>query len=423
VETEVHFHIRRIGITCEFVDGIIWLPQHVPGDVTSAEVSIFVSGLTSNANYHFYSGARNITSQDYVHGDELSFTTLVDSGAKGFAIPLFFKDQSTIIPLPRKFGVHTRATYCVDLQLGECALPPMPPSGLEYRFIDPRSDLNSCFDLGIYQDLRHYNDSTQIDTFKVKFQSSAYPVIFSWPDLHNYYTGSVRLIDLFGGIIVNTDMKAQNSDTIMVSLNELLIIAEGPINLINANFDYWTNNSVIISSSFNPAGLSTHGWFEWGFTSNYDNSTSKKYIGNGTSVTEFRDSLINLQPDTVYHYRAVAENANGIVYGIDQAFETPKSATDATDLPTLPTTYRLYQNYPNPFNPSTIIEFDLPVASHVVLKIYNIFGQEVKTLLNETRQAGINSVTFEMSGLASGIYFYRMSTGLFSDIKKMILIK
>ena len=90
----------------------------------------------------------------------------------------------------------------------------------------------------------------------------------------------------------------------------------------------------------------------------------------------------------------------------------------------LPNTFVLAQNYPNPFNPSTVISFQLPVAGSVSLKVYDILGNEVATLVNEVKPAGYHSVEFNAIGLASGIYFYKLQTGQsFVQTKKFILIK
>jgi len=86
-------------------------------------------------------------------------------------------------------------------------------------------------------------------------------------------------------------------------------------------------------------------------------------------------------------------------------------------------TYNLYQNYPNPFNASTIINFEVPKESFVTLKVYNLLGNEVATLINEEKTLGNYKVKFGGSDLPSGVYFYRMQSGNFTDIKKLILIK
>ncbi len=85
--------------------------------------------------------------------------------------------------------------------------------------------------------------------------------------------------------------------------------------------------------------------------------------------------------------------------------------------------YQLYQNYPNPFNPATTIRYNLVKNSFVTLKIYDVLGREVKTLVNEYQQPGLKNINFYAAGFESGIYFYTINTGDFSDTKKMVLIK
>lgn len=89
----------------------------------------------------------------------------------------------------------------------------------------------------------------------------------------------------------------------------------------------------------------------------------------------------------------------------------------------IPDGFSLQQNYPNPFNPSTKIKFAIPVSSFVKLAVYDMLGREVSSLVNEQLNAGTYEYEFEAAGLNSGIYFYKISTESFSDVKKMILIK
>ena len=91
--------------------------------------------------------------------------------------------------------------------------------------------------------------------------------------------------------------------------------------------------------------------------------------------------------------------------------------------PTVPSKFALMQNYPNPFNPVTNVKFDLPKATNVQMIIYNSMGQEVKSLVNEFKQAGSYSVDFNASNLSSGIYFYKLITSDFVETKKMTLVK
>ena len=88
-----------------------------------------------------------------------------------------------------------------------------------------------------------------------------------------------------------------------------------------------------------------------------------------------------------------------------------------------PISFSLMQNYPNPFNPSTLISYSIPRASNLKLIVLNILGQTVKVLENEFKSAGNYSVNFNAADLPSGIYFYRLEAGQFSQVKKMILVK
>jgi hypothetical protein len=94
-----------------------------------------------------------------------------------------------------------------------------------------------------------------------------------------------------------------------------------------------------------------------------------------------------------------------------------------------PTEYRLDQNFPNPFNPTTTIYYQLPIASKVTIKVYDLLGREVKTLVNGTQEAGYQEARFSVAGLASGVYFCRMvaeplsGRGSFTSVKKMMAMK
>jgi hypothetical protein len=85
--------------------------------------------------------------------------------------------------------------------------------------------------------------------------------------------------------------------------------------------------------------------------------------------------------------------------------------------------YALSQNYPNPFNPTTRIEFTLPEASKVKLRVYDVLGREVMVLKDELLEAGYHTVEFSGTALSSGLYFYRLEAGKFTALKKMLLVK
>ena len=97
--------------------------------------------------------------------------------------------------------------------------------------------------------------------------------------------------------------------------------------------------------------------------------------------------------------------------------------TGITDRDPLVLNFTLMQNFPNPFNPTTVIRWQLPVSSPVTLSVYNIAGQKVATLIDDIQAAGSHSVEWSAADMASGVYFYHLETKGFSEIKKMILMK
>jgi hypothetical protein len=91
--------------------------------------------------------------------------------------------------------------------------------------------------------------------------------------------------------------------------------------------------------------------------------------------------------------------------------------------PQMPKVFNLSQNYPNPFNPTTVISYSLPRNSYVTLTIYNDLGQKVETLVDEEQNPGGHSISFDASKLSSGIYFYRLQAGTYTQSKKLVLLK
>lgn len=119
-------------------------------------------------------------------------------------------------------------------------------------------------------------------------------------------------------------------------------------------------------------------------------------------------------------------NADGSIAGIRAEypeFGTVVANTNPNVDATLPTVYDLGQNYPNPFNPSTEISFALPNAGPVKLVVYNVLGQEVETLVDGQMEAGNHTVTWKADTYSSGVYFYRLNAGQFSETKKMMLLR
>lgn len=138
-----------------------------------------------------------------------------------------------------------------------------------------------------------------------------------------------------------------------------------------------------------------------------------KWVGLNSTVSN-SGQLISAEINKLGHF--IVTRKSEVI-----SVETPRSVE-------IPDKFELYQNYPNPFNPSTSITFDLPKDEFVTLKIYNVIGQEVRTLVNEFRNAGRYTVVWDGKDnfgkvVPSGIYFYRMTAGSFNKTMKMVLAK
>jgi len=134
--------------------------------------------------------------------------------------------------------------------------------------------------------------------------------------------------------------------------------------------------------------------------------------GTTTEIKNYRFVDANLSAGS-YTYRLKQVDFNG----------TYSYSDEVTAEVTAPVQFDLSQNYPNPFNPSTTIKFSIPQSSNVTLKIFNTLGQEVSTLLDQNMEAGSHTINFDASDLNSGIYFYKLDAGSYSEVKKMTLIK
>ena len=149
---------------------------------------------------------------------------------------------------------------------------------------------------------------------------------------------------------------------------------------------------------------------------------------NGTSWTAVNSGLTNPFVNFLAVKLHDAYLFAGTVGGVWRRPLSEMVTAIEDDFSQMPVGFKLEQNYPNPFNPSTTIRYHLPKTTEVVLKIYNIFGQEVRTLVNERQAAGVNSVIWDgkdQSGkeVSSGIYFYGLQTGESILSRKMSFVR
>ena len=145
--------------------------------------------------------------------------------------------------------------------------------------------------------------------------------------------------------------------------------------------------------------------------------------GKGTTVEPQSYSYVDksVTGAGTYAYRLKQQDMDGTVH-YSQSVVVKVTVTDVAEV--APRVFQLMQNYPNPFNPSTQVKFSVETTGRAVVKVYNMLGEEVATLHDGIAEAGRYYVaTFDASGLASGIYFYRLTTDSKSDVKKMLFVK
>jgi hypothetical protein len=189
---------------------------------------------------------------------------------------------------------------------------------------------------------------------------------------------------------------------------------------VNISFDYTTSEAGGIKIIARPKSGSF-------FTPSSISSESPVYsTGNGSGTNSFTFTGGTTTVDSVCFQTYDATQTtllDEFVVPVKFYFGSQPLTGVTTNSSEVLTEFRLSQNYPNPFNPSTNISYQLSVTSNVSLKVFDILGREILTLVNERKTAGSYQVQWNAAGMPSGIYFYRMQAGYFSDTKKLILVK
>ncbi len=127
--------------------------------------------------------------------------------------------------------------------------------------------------------------------------------------------------------------------------------------------------------------------------------------------------------DNGAEYRCVVTNLGGSVTSNPAVLTVQPLTSTNPPGPEIPARYFLAQNYPNPFNPSTVIRFGLPASGYVTLKVVNMLGQEVESLVSEFMAAGVHRVTFAPEKLPTGMYLYRLQSGSYTETRKLVLVR
>ena len=209
------------------------------------------------------------------------------------------------------------------------------------------------------------------------------------------------------------------------------------------------NNGLVELALFNPIELgesSPAGFGLWVFGDNSNNILEYRFSRNNSNSENVKIDTINwtgwklkkiwlneipgtgsIQFKSINVVQTGSGNTSGIIF-FDECISNIITGVHGEN--SLPVVFRLEQNYPNPFNPSTKIKFSVPVETlhatslqHVTLKVYDVLGREIATLVNEDKSPGNYEVIFNAGGLASGMYIYRIQSGNFIESKKLILLK
>ena len=199
------------------------------------------------------------------------------------------------------------------------------------------------------------------------------------------------------------------------------------INVVLTQSHHWSNSGEIIGEIHSDNGSSLAGVLVtvkdstganigWAITDANGAYTISGVIQGTLTITASSPQYNSQQQNTTYDPSTSNTTVNN--------FTMSKTVTTVENQPSsVPSRYVLENNYPNPFNPSTIIQFDLPVSSQVRLDIYNVLGQKVAELVNQQLTAGHYNIKFNAVNLSSGVYLYRIEAGNFVSTKKMILSK
>lgn len=169
--------------------------------------------------------------------------------------------------------------------------------------------------------------------------------------------------------------------------------------------DTATNSKVMCVANLSPLNQTPTNLPWLGAGKWYDIFDQTVFDVSGNSVASFP-----LQPFTIKVYSNKTNSELGITSVKQQSQTTP-------------TEFRLEQNYPNPFNPTTTIAYQVPASGHVLLTVYDIVGRKVATLVDEVQSAGRYATFFDASSLASGVYFYKLTTGNYTQVKRMSVVK
>uniref|UniRef100_A0A832G864 ScyD/ScyE family protein n=1 Tax=Ignavibacterium album TaxID=591197 RepID=A0A832G864_9BACT len=388
--------LNPIGIEIDGA-GNLWVGEQGTGSGNTAKVSMvntngqvftFMNNLPSSAPAFEPIGATDVC---FDIDGKLMIITGQNTAGDTLGSRVLFVDTTGFVPGQTPFN---RSNILSTIKLND-----IQSNGNPYK-ITPGFE-NDLFIVDAYYNNiirwhRNNGSLTVFSSFAPIGQSEAVPTCIAYVDTGFFVGNLVGLPVPIGAAKVYYVDLAGNNSVFQGGLTAIVDVAINPIdNTIYA----------LQHAQFGPPWL--------------DNKGRLFRIHNGTV-----DTLISDMPRP----SGMVFDANGNLYitsfSQDNILKVTNLPTDVEDENnSVVNNFSLEQNYPNPFNPSTSIQYRLSSLSNVSLKIYDILGNEVATLVNEEKPAGVYEVNFNASGLSSGIYFYKLQAGSFMDTKKMILMK
>ena len=251
---------------------------------------------------------------------------------------------------------------------------------------------------------------------EINYNSST---VFDTEDWIEFYNPDDVAVDISGWNFLDDDITSQFTfpNESLIAANDYLVLCRDTLKF---KFLHPNLNNIIGNINFGLSSSGEHIMLKDNFGNLVDEVTFSSSgfwtsLPNGNGPTL---SLINPQLDN-----SIAESwrASGL-YGTPGFLNDVYTKIESDD-DLVPSEFKLYQNYPNPFNPITTISWQSPVGSQQTLKVYDVLGNEVASLVDEYKSAGIYEVNFDASSLSSGVYFYKLTAGSFVEIKKMILLR
>jgi len=368
----------------------------------------------------------------------LTLTLLLTANIFGQAavdIPFDVTDGSDTITV--SVGLNLTATNCIDPQLGEYDIPPIPPQ------FDVRFDLNpyGCGPVSTYKDYRAPGNPPAFPFTGMIEHTLWWQVILGLPlyITYNLPPGTIMIItDNITGTLLNLGpFTGQGVATIPGSYTTFAAKA-----FLKMDYD---NIVPVELTSFSASVLEIEKGIQLNWKTVTETNNSGFEILRGIYPEKNRRAQNDSEWETIgfvpgfgtttepKSYSFIDENVTNGIYkyrlkqiDFDGSFEFSNEIEVVVDF--TPKEFVLYQNYPNPFNPNTVIRFEIPGQARndnvlVTLKVYDILGNEIVTLVNEEKQPGVYEVEFDASTLASGMYLYKLQAGSFIQTKKMVLLR